>query len=203
MSSGVRRLDDPIRWDETGNPTHSRRDVIIDAVGSGLPEQIAAQAAGIPRMTMRNWLEAGRAGYQRTLTDPDAAVTDEEAALVQFATDIDQAQGEWFRNANEILDGVARETRLITTRTSTDAKGVVTTTETTKVGPGDAASLMWRMGKVSPSVFGAQRIELTGAEGRPVEVDIGAKLDELVGSIRAALSTGEPTASNGHEDGGT
>lgn len=203
MTRGIARLDEPARFDETGTPTQTRRDLIIESVRLGLPADIATAAAGIPMETMRRWLNEGRAVYQRTLADPDAPLTDEERAMGQFSTDVDTAVNSWLRDANMMLEAAARTTKITTTKRTTKDGKATEETVVERVGPGDLSTLMWRMGKVNPTVYGAQRIELTGVEGRPVEVDISAKLDELVGSIRAALSTDEPASSNGHEDGGS
>lgn len=221
MTVGIRRLDDPARYDEHGQPIpltrregdqqvivrnldgtpkiETVRELILRNARIGMPADLAAQAGGIPWSTYKLWISAGREIVKRTLSEPDADLTDEELMAGQFATDVDRALGEWASSSNLLLEAGARGRQIRTVKEV--VRGDVTERTTViRDEPGDLTTLTWRLGKVFPERYGAQRIELTGVEGRPVEVDISAKLDELVGSIRAALTTDEPAASNGHEE---
>jgi hypothetical protein len=202
MARGTARLDEPIRFDEHGNPTATRRDVILAGTRRGLPADIAIQAARIPMRTFRLWLSTGRDVYARTIDEPDAELTDEERALAQFATDVDAAIGEWFESANAILEAHTTDGVTVTTTKEVIVAGegdedVIERTVTTRHTPGDMATLMWRMGKLAPTVYGTSRVELTGADGGAVQVDIGERLAEAIASIRASLSV-DPAESNGH-----
>lgn len=208
MTRGVARLDEPVRFDEHGNGTHTRRDLIIGELRRGLPADIAIQAARIPMRTFRLWLATGRDVYARTLDEPDADLTDEDRALAQFATDVDAAIGEWFSAANRTLEAHTADGVTVTTTKEVFAKrvnadtdeveDVVERTVTTRHAPADMATLMWRMGKLAPTVFGTQKVEISGPEGGAVQVDIGERLAQAVTDIRAALAKADPDT-NGAE----
>lgn len=206
MSTGIRRLNDPAGVDEHGTPrTDTVRDLILRNTAVGLPAEIAAQAAGISARTFVLWLQAGRSALTEIDKDPQVPLTDDQRIAAQFATDIDRSLAEWLGNANRLLESETTGRRIVITRETTDEHGGITERSvTTREEPGELGRLAWRMGKVSP-VYGRERIELTGVDGGPVEVDIGARLAQIIGEIRATLSVERADSEllangNGHDE---
>lgn len=210
MATGIRRLFDPAGADEHGNPiAETVRERILRHTRRGLPPEIAAQSARISTRTFTLWLQAGRSAISEIDTDPQVELSDEQRIAAEFATDIDASLGSWLAEANVMLEAETRRQRIVSTkevhavdangRVVLDANGVPVVAErtvTTKEVPGELGRLAWRMGKVSP-VYGRERIELTGADGGPVEVDIGERLATVLADIRAAIST-DPARVNGN-----
>lgn len=217
MATGIRRLFDPAGIDEHGNPLpETVRERIMRHTRRGLPPEVAAQSAGIGTRAFTLWIQAGRAALNEIDVDPQADLTDEQRISAEFCTDIDATLGSWLAEANLILEGETRRQRVVTTKEThaVDANGRVRTEPdetgrlvpvvaervvTTKELPGETGRLAWRMGKVSP-VYGRERIELTGADGGPVEVDIGERLAQIFADIRSTLSVNDSARVNGNGD---
>lgn len=209
-------LDTPAAWDESGAVTQTVAEVLIGEARKGLPAEIAAQYAGVSVRTFRDWLTSGRAVFSRLKETPDLELTDRERQLAQFATDVQSAHADWLRGANEIMEAAARSRvrRVVKEKVTLvrDAEGVETGEEmvertvTVTDEPIELGPLQWRMGKLQPSFYGPlTRVELTGADGGAVELDVGAKLEATLARINEALmlEPEEPESLNGngtHDD---
>lgn len=206
-----RGLHEPAELNEDGSVRRTVREVIVQEARTGLPAEIAAQYAGITGRTYRRWLSDGRAVLRRLQEVPDTDLSAMEQDLAQLATDVQAAQAFWVRNANVVLERAMRGRQRITVKVKTErqlnAEGdevdvEVERTTTTADEPVELGPLMWRLGKLAPAVYGPMtRVELTGAEGGAVELDIGKRLDEHLARIAEALVVEpETNGSNGHAD---
>jgi hypothetical protein len=207
---GIERgLHEPAELNEDGSVRRTVRDVIVQEARTGLPAEIAAQYAGITGRTYRRWLSDGRAVLRRLQETPDDEVTDMERDLAQLATDVQAAQAFWVRNANVVLERAMRGRERISVKVKTErqlneageeVEVEVERTTTTSNEPVELGPLMWRLGKIAPQVYGpTTRVELTGADGGAVELDIGKRLDEHLAKIAEALAVEpEPESTNGN-----
>lgn len=193
-------LDDPAVWDERGEPLLTAAEVIIREARIGLPAEIAAQIAGISLRTYRTWIQEGLALQQRRIANRDLELTDEQVRLVEFAQDVQAARSEWVSAANGILERAALTRQKVTRKTKTAkalVKGVLVeyeaeVTVTVEDLPVELGPLQWRLSKLAPAVYGpVSRIELTGAEGGPVTIDIGTRVGELLDRIRGSIEVEE------------
>lgn len=173
------------------------REVLLNETRTGLPAEIACQFAGVSLRSFRRWVQDGRTVLRRLNDQPDTELTDGETELAQFATDVSAAQAFWLRNANVVMERSARQRRKTSTKVKTERRMVngqpvdveVERTVTTEDLPIELGPLMWRMSKLAPAQYGpVTRVELTGAEGGPLEVDIGARLDEVLSRIAESLA---------------
>lgn len=199
MATGIRRLNDPAGIDEHGQPLpETIRDRMLRMTRRGLAPEVAAQACGIGFRAFTLWMQAGRSALTEIDADPQVELTEEARLSAEFATDIESSLGLWLNDANTILEAETRRRQIVTTKVTTDRAGEeIERTVVTREEPGDTGRLAWRMGKVSP-VYGRERIELTGADGGPVEVDIGARLNQVIADIRATLTVERAETSNGN-----
>lgn len=206
-----RGLHEPAELNEDGSVRRTVREVIVQEARTGLPAEIAAQYAGITGRTYRRWLSDGRAVLRRLQEVPDTDLSAMEQDLAQLATDVQAAQAFWVRNANVVLERAMRGRQRITVKVKTERQlneagdevdVEVERTTTTADEPVELGPLMWRLGKLAPAVYGPMtRVELTGAEGGAVELDIGKRLDEHLARIAEALVVEpETNGSNGHAD---
>lgn len=190
-------LDDPARWADDGTPLKTAAQVIIDEAKTGLPAEIAAQLAGISLRTYRNWLTDGRAVLARIAAQPDIELSAAELRLAQFTTDVEAARAEWVSGANQTLEKGRLSRQKVTVRTKKATAlvdGVLIeydaeVTTTVEDLPVELGPLQWRLSKLAPAQYGpVTRLELTGADGGPVELDIGARVAELLGRIRGSIA---------------
>lgn len=191
-----RTLDDWARWAPDGTPTHTAAQVIIEEAKTGLPAEIAAQVAGISLRTYRLWLSEGRAVLARLSATPDLELGPKELRIAQFATDVEAARAEWVADANRTMESNRLSRQRVTTRTKKATalvEGVLVeyeaeVTVTVVEEPVEMGPLQWRMAKLAPQQYGpVSRLELTGADGGPVELDIGSRVAELLRRIRGAI----------------
>jgi len=169
-------------------------DRIVASIEAGAPVRIAAREAGTTTETYAEWRRVAAAALIRCGgNDNDRSITAHERRCIAFSDQVDEARARWAINQNRILERDAREGR---TKTKTVEEldprtgEVVSRTTTTEVLPPDAASIRWRLGINFPDEYApADRVEVSGADGGPVELSLAERasaLTELVRKVRAA-----------------
>lgn len=199
MPGPEKGLDEIAEFGPAGEPLRTAAQVIVDYAREGLPAEISSQIAGVSLRTYRSWLQEGRAVLSKIAATPDVELSDKEKRMAQFATDVGAGLAMWVASANSVLQGAQLKRQRVQTRTKEialrDAEGVETglveveRTTTVEDLPVELGPLQWRLAKIAPAVYGpAQRIELTGADGGPVTLDIGARVEELLARLRSNIT---------------
>lgn len=163
---------------------------ILELVAQAVPLEHAAGAAGIHPGTLRDWLATGGkiaadlAARRRTR----ASLTPHELECWQFSADVTRVREGWIANTLVGLDEARRGGRTATkTVTKTNAGGevieVVTTVE--ELLPNVHAAT-WLLERSLPKEFGRRALEVTGADGGPVEV-LTLSPAEVAADMRAFL----------------
>lgn len=147
----------------------------IERIGTGIPIKQAAGGLGVRMQTIHDWRRRGVRARARqiageTITDAD------ELRLIEFADRCDEAEArafstDWTRLGTIAAGGLERVT--VTERQALDREGNVVTLRDRKVETllPDARAIQWRMA-VRFGLTPRTQVELTGADGGPVEVDV-------------------------------
>lgn len=162
-------------------------DAIVEAIRAGSFIESAAAANGINKATLHDWLRTGSRVNQRLLNDNARRgdFTRKELLCAEFSDSVGRAFAEAtaieVATAAQLARGGLTETET-TTRTETLPTGTpkVTTTTKQKVFAPDGAMIRWRLSKREPDTWGRDRIELTGADGGPVELTLVEKRQRLL-----------------------
>lgn len=169
---------------------------IIAAIRAGNYIEGAAAAAGITKQTVYEWRHV--AARTRIAGTPDADLTDHQRRCITFSDAVDEAEGIWEVNANRTLERIARggiEQEVVTVKTDHRGNVVERTTRTTSTLP-DARVIEWRLKRRFRDRY-AERVEVTGADGDPLGVELSmderaASLVELAARVRGADAPEEP-----------
>lgn len=182
----------------TGRPTHGRpgtltqevHDTIVTFVRAGNYIDAASALAGRPSRTVYDWLRIG-ARLEETGTQP---ATDYEQKCLAFSHAVRKAQAE--AEAEDVLaigqiasGGTTTSSKTVEVK---DANGrTIETRTTTDVAGPSLAALQWRLERRFPDRWGRQRVEVTGADGGPVEVAVSPveKLAAKVAEVRDRLDS--------------
>jgi len=159
---------------------------IVDALSAGHYLVTAAEANGVSESTVHSWLARGRVELAR-LTIAGQRPRAAEAPYVQFLEAVTRARAKAEQRALDDLQEAARGGAVIEERTTTHADGRVETVVRRQGSDWRAAA--WFLEHASSAVRWRrvpERIEVTGAEGAPLSVEVRiekmlAKLDELDG----------------------
>lgn len=84
------RVDDVVDRDASGAPLRAV-DVVTKWLAAGLPDSTALAHAGLPVSTFHGWLRAAAKIRQRLAAYPDASVSDDDLALLEFSASVDKA----------------------------------------------------------------------------------------------------------------
>lgn len=87
------RLNAVIDHDTAGNPI-TVRDRVLTWLRTGLPFETTVLRAGVSPGTAEHWMKEASRVSERLLMNPDAAVTEHEAELVEFNHDLEVARAE-------------------------------------------------------------------------------------------------------------
>jgi hypothetical protein len=167
-------LDRVIRVAADGEQVTVEADALT-RIATGIPLIQAAGALGIRRQTIHEWRRRGVRARARqiageTITEPD------ELRLIAFADKCDAAEDrgystEWTRHGTVAAGGLEKVT--VTTRQVVGPEGEVVTLQDRKVETTlpDPRAIQWRMA-VRYGVTERMRVELTGAGGGPVEMEL-------------------------------
>lgn len=176
-------------------------DAIVDAVRAGAFVEEAAAAVGVRKDVLYDAQRTGaRVEMALSAGARRADFTPKELACAEFSCAIGTAYAQATVEDVESTERLARGGLLlksVTKRTEVTAEGQprVTTTEKTVHTPPDGAMLRWRLGKRNESTWGRERLELTGAEGGPIELTVSekrARVLEGLATLNSKLTEPEP-----------
>lgn len=206
MAGRPSRLNETFRVIEAEGNTPERiitvGDRIVQLLNQGNYLETAARSVGIHRDTLFGWLEVAREARHAT-----GRKTKHQQECIAFSDAVEQAQGEAEAKDLVLLEGLARgglELRTQVVRESADGQVVGRETRTEVTLP-DHRVIEWRLERRFPDRWGRRRMELTGPDGGPVQVEIteeqGAQmaevvrltLNELLESVRRELLAGSLT----------
>jgi len=188
-------------------------DRIVETIGSCLFLQDAAAAVGFPVETLRLWRKTG-ARVSRQLLNGEKRLSD----LSKYEQQCGELSIRWDRAEMEARKSLLGVTWKVATggvtRTEVTTKVVhnenvdpsagrviETTTKEIEVLP-NASMLSWLLERRWPDDFGRRgRLELTGAEGGPVQVEDASaaveKLRSAIADVREATAENEAVTGNG------
>jgi len=180
----------PRRKPRIGRPTVLTPDTekrILTALKTGAPLTAACAAAGITYATLNLWQH--RAANAQDLKDNGQPIPERELPFLVFIEKANRARAEGLerrlRKVEEIAEGGFVTKR--TERTYQSKSGPVTEVEESYAAP-DWKALAWVLERSHREFFGReQRVELTGANGGPVEVS-HSEVDALAARIRAHVA---------------
>jgi len=172
--------------------TATRHTLIVAAVATGATVDVAAKAAGIGERTLIRWQKRGREETERlTLADIDpedeANVDPDELDYWQLWRDVERARAEsevyLLGLIQEAAQGYERTTRREKTITKPDGTVEMTVEEVTTIERSWQAAA-WKLERRYPDKYGRRtRHEVTGAEGGPVELDLGELRQRVAASL--------------------
>lgn len=154
-------------------------DRIIQALAAGNYAEHAAASAGIPKVTLYDWLKRG-ARYNTAL-DRGKDLTDFtrlDRLCGDFANAVATAQAEATVRDAALAAQLAQggfEHRTVTVKKDKDGN-VVERTEKVEHLPPDSSMIRWRLERREQATWGKNApLEITGPEGGPVEVTVAEK----------------------------
>lgn len=155
-------------------------DRIIETIRLGGYMETAAARAGVHKQTVYGWLDTGAKTFKRLNagTAKPSDLTEHEWRCLEFSEAVDLAEAdsevEQLALLAELGQG-GRQVTSTTTRTTPGPQGapdvvVDRTTKTETLLP-DARVLMWRLERRHPARYGRTRVEISGPEGGPLDVE--------------------------------
>lgn len=181
-----------IRRDANGRKV-TVADAIVDAIRAGCFIEQAAAAHGVHKNALYEWQRIGARVNIRLLNNGArrSDFTPKELACAAFADAVSRAYAEAtaieVTTAAQLARGGLQHT-VTTTKVSTTPGGQPKTETTTRVetlAP-DSAMIRWRLSKREADTWGRERVELTGADGGPIEVlSLPEKRERVLASLAA------------------
>lgn len=172
------KIDQPLDYG-AGTTTVSER--ILGMLRQGNYLETAAAAAGVHKDTVYEWLKIGAAAA--TKLHRHEKLTAHERRCWDFADAVGRAQSQAEVDDVVALDGLAQGRVRQVTVVKVNAEGVeLERSERVELDGPDASVLQWRLERRFPDRWGRKRLELTGADGGPIGVDLGASARDLLAS---------------------
>jgi hypothetical protein len=156
----------------TGRPgilTRERHKDIVGLVEAGNHMYTAAAAAGIGPSTLYQWLHLGREATAAVAKGEP--LTAQARAYAEFADAVVRARAIADARAVAVIERVMAGGSLISEEETVHPDGAVTTKRT--YTPPDGRLALETVGRRSPDLWGRNgvtRVEMTGADGGPIEV---------------------------------
>lgn len=140
----------------------------------------AAASAGVTRQTLSNWRRQGVDARKRLAQGK--RLTPNQARYAEFLDALETAEAEAEAIRVGIVQRAAEGGYTVTETTTEERNGrVVKRTTTTKVAMPAWQAAAWQLERRRPHKFGRrQAVEVTGAEGGPLQVDAGPDPQDLV-----------------------
>lgn len=154
---------------------------ILDTLRVGVPISIACQASGIAEQSYRNWINRGHAEHEARSSGVDADGNDydpdpDEDPYVEFYLEVIQARSAAAIRNMGIVQAAAQGGQIIenSKKRYKNDDGEWVEEETVKRTAPDWRAATWYLEKSHRSEFGkdATQVELTGAGGGPIEVNL-------------------------------
>lgn len=184
-----------------GRPVTATEQILADLrIGNYL--ETASKRAGLSKDTTGRWTQIGARAWRdvhegrRRLED----LTDHETACLEFSRAVDRAMSESETRLLAELERASRGGRVTTTVVEKrDANGQVIerSERTTTEGP-DLPTLRWRLERKFPDRWGRQVVEVTGAEGGPIEVTVAERAASIAEELARFQAQQPDPATNGH-----
>ncbi|MEQ7008418.1 hypothetical protein ABN028_19790 [Actinopolymorpha sp. B17G11] len=185
------------------NPEVERR--LVDAVRLGAPVAVASAHAGISEQSFYNWMNAGREEIEaRDAGEPPNP--DHEPHMRLWERIIDARAAATIRNVGQLQKAAAGGyvTEETTRKFRDPETGRIITETTTKRAPVDWRAAAWWLERQQRSHFGkgVDQVELTGANGGPLQVEATVDVQALTQRLQAHLATAQPVGelSSGRAD---
>lgn len=169
---------------KTGRPTRCTPEVttrVADGIRAGLFFEQACLLAGIPPANGYEWIRRGKGIHTERPTAPP---------FEQFAQAVERARADRERDALRMIE-VAAKGGFVVERRSEERAG--TTVETEKYAPPDWRAAAWWLERALPDRWKtANRTELTGADGGPVQVEHSESLSVHAARLHERLAASRP-----------
>jgi hypothetical protein len=167
--------------------TDEGRTRLLNAIRAGTPVGYAAEYAGVGQRTLFRYLARGEDADARA--ERGEPLTDDDEVMRQIWQDVSRARADVAVRGVALIQRVASGGAVLkeTTRRYRDpATGqVVTETERT-FSPPDAKPIQWLLERTHRQEFGkTSALEVTGADGGPVQVDNGDVVTTLAARLAA------------------
>lgn len=184
-------------------------DRIVASLRAGLFLEPAIAGSGAGKETVYGWIrEAGRLRKEYRGDFTTAQLTDHQRRCIEFSDAVDEADGLWEVDSNTLLERLGRGGIPQVTTTikrgpaprgehgeqlfdeeGRELRGAILeeTTKTAHTLP-DAETLKWRLTRRHPDRY-AQRLELSGPGGGPLELSQEERARSLLAQIRRTKST--------------
>lgn len=170
-------------------------DHIIRAVRAGCYMEDAAASAGVEKSNAYRWQKEGaRVNAKLIAGARRGEFTRTQLRYADFSTALIRADGEATVEDVGLSQQIARGGLLkVTETTKTTKDGNVETTRRTEQIPADGAMVRWRLAQRRKDTWGADRIEVTGPDGGPVELSIAEKRARVLDTLDVlAVRLAEP-----------
>jgi hypothetical protein len=153
-------------------------DRIVAALRAGNYLEPSAQAVGVAKTTVYEWIKLGGAAQRRITNDGvnRSALSQHERRCLDFADAVADAQAEWEVDANARLQRLAvgdHTVVTVTEKVNADGELLERTTKTERLAP-SAQVLEWRLTRRFPDRY-SQRVEVSGPEGAAIPVEVRAR----------------------------
>jgi hypothetical protein len=174
--------------------TQDRHDKVVSAIRGGSFLEVAGAYAGISKPTLHEWLARGRAAQARrdrdagesepcptceaVPGDPCVAKTGKQARR-NHANRVDRWAVSGFNDVDEAKYLLFFED-VEAARAASEVRAVTQIQQAAMDGTWQAAA--WYLERSQPGRWGRQRVELSGPNGGPVQVEVGA-LEERIQSL--------------------
>lgn len=174
-----------------GRPTKLNEQVIAEIcrfIEAGNWFEVSCRLAGINEETGNVWLRLGRG--QDVPNHKPQPIHKQFTEAVQAAVDRREA-------ALAMRIRQAAQPRDVTTRSTTvDKDGNRTETVREAREDGDWRAAAWILERTAPDRWGKQRLEVTGADGGPMQVEVAGGLDDekRIAAVAALLDTARARA---------
>lgn len=192
------KIDQILRYQDRGGERIpvTVADNIIELVRGGNYIETASLASGVTKDTVYRWIKEGALlnlalHNQGTTSHRELdSFTEQELRLSSFSDALMRAQAE--AEAQDVLTSarLARGGITVTTVTekteidpTTGAQTIVGRTVRTETTLPDGRMVSWRLAKRNPDTWGADRVEVTGAEGGAIELTVAARRDQLLDAL--------------------
>lgn len=178
-------------------------DRVAEAVRLGGSLADGALRAGVSTPQLHAWV---RSGNRLTSAVETGALrrkdlNAQQKAEVALAATVETAASEGKLLLLGLLERLSRgaEVRTITVRTDANGNEIDRYERTEHLAP-DAATIRWRLERRWPDEWAArQRLEVSGPDGAPLQVDVATRAAELADALRKAPPV---LATNGHASNG-
>lgn len=176
-------MDRIVDRDAEGKPITAAEKVVALTREVWAPWEYCAKAAGLAPGTLSNWITHG--GKARSKAARGEKLTAYERRYVAFLDALEKAEGEAVADRIGFIQQIARGgwTRTKTV-TKESADGKVETTTTTETAEPTWTAAAWQLERRRPDLFGRTRVEITGADGAPLQPK-EERADELAQALEA------------------